>query len=452
LFDSLAVVFATPRRSARARAALRAAVGDTVFEQFLALLGYVRTAHYWTETHPEIEPEPELVARLSEHPELARVLLEASAKEDTGVAEIQRRLDGAETALRDSAQHLAESMASLHRSEVAELRLQSLVEGIAQLVWRAGEGGHWSWSSPQWMAYTGLEGDDSVGLGWLGALHPSDRDLAMRCWDASLLSGHLETECRIYRAAIGDYRWFQMTATPVRGENGAVVEWLGTFNDVHDMRDLQDRQRVLVAELQHRTRNLMGVVRSIADTTVRASSDLGDFRDRFRDRLDALARVQQLLSRMNEHDRVTFDELLRAELSAMGADTERVQVRGPGGVRLRSSTVQTLAMALHELATNAVKYGALGQASGHLSITWSYEPTGLGGAPWLHIDWRETGVRIPPEAPARAGSGQGRELIEHALPYQLRARTSFVIRRDGAHCMMSIPVSGSVGARGDPPP
>ncbi|MDG9349789.1 hypothetical protein OLF82_10930, partial [Streptococcus pneumoniae] len=85
---------------------------------------------------------------------------------------------------------------------------------------------------------------------------------------------------------------------------------------------------------------------------------LDDFRRHFDDRLDALSRVQALLSRLNEHDRVTFDELLHAELVAMDGCTDAVTLEGPSGVRLRSSTVHTLAMAIHELATNAMKYGA----------------------------------------------------------------------------------------------
>jgi two-component sensor histidine kinase len=200
---------------------------------------------------------------------------------------------------------------------------------------------------------------------------------------------------------------------------------------------------MLVAELQHRTRNLMGVVRSMADKTARLSADLPDFRARFRDRLEAMARVQGLLSRLDDIDRVSFDYLIRAELSALDGSSERVTLNGPSGVRLRSSTVQMLAMALHELATNAVKYGALGQPHALLGITWSVEPSGQRGKPWLHIDWRESGVAMPPETPARRG--WGRDLIEQALPYQLGARTSLTLGPDGVHCSISIPTSDSVG-------
>ena len=109
---------------------------------------------------------------------------------------------------------------------------------------------------------------------------------------------------------------------------------------------------------------------------------------------------------------------------------------------LRSSTVQTLAMALHELSTNAIKHGALGAPGGTLAVEWRLEPTSEGNKPLLHIDWRESGISLPPpDAMRRRGSGQGRELIEQALPYQLKAKTSFVLEGTGLHCTIVLPVS-----------
>ncbi|WP_347269760.1 PAS domain S-box protein [Rhizorhabdus histidinilytica] len=370
---------------------------------------------------------------------------------------IRRPLDGAIRWLRNTDFPIADASGKvsviggvghdLTELREAEQRLQVLLEGIPQLVWRAVGAGEWTWSSPQWTAYTGLSSGESAGLGWLEAFHPDDRDAVRRAWEGAHRTGGLDVEARICHAENRDYRWFQTRASPVRDAGGTIVEWLGTSTDIDDIRDLQERQRILVAELQHRTRNLMGVVRSMADKTARASADLPDFRARFRDRLESLSRVQSLLSRLNEHDRVSFDELVGAELAALDGTADRVSLEGPGGVRLRSSTVQTLAMALHELATNAVKYGALGQPQGRLRIRWSLEPNGPGDRPWLHIDWRERGVVMPPAGSAPAGGGQGRELIERALPYQLKARTSFELGADGVHCTIGLPVSATRDAK-----
>ncbi|MCQ0989067.1 sensor histidine kinase family protein [Jiella marina] len=119
---------------------------------------------------------------------------------------------------------------------------------------------------------------------------------------------------------------------------------------------------------------------------------------------------------------------------------------GPSGILLRSSTVQTLAMALHELMTNAVKYGAIGQPAGRLDVRWTYEQPEETAEPWLHIDWRESGVTMPPQGASPTGTGQGRELIERALPYQLNARTCLEMGVEGVHCTISIPVSKRTGA------
>ena len=171
---------------------------------------------------------------------------------------------------------------------------------------------------------------------------------------------------------------------------------------------------------------------------MRKCNTFADFAASYHDRLQALGRVQGLLFRQQRGDRVTFDELIEAELaaqSANGRDRGRVTLDGPKGVGLSSGTVQTLAMAVHELTTNAVKYGALKQPNGHLTIRWRQEPSEETGEPWLHIDWKgQTSVGC---------TGQGRQLIERALPYQFDARTTFALEADGAHCTISLPVAST---------
>jgi two-component system CheB/CheR fusion protein len=84
-------------------------------------------------------------------------------------------------------------------------------------------------------------------------------------------------------------------------------------------------------------------------------------------------------------------------------------------------------MALHELMTNAIKYGALKQSNGHLTVRWRQETLTESGKPWLHLDWKESGVDMPLMCAKSQGRGQGRELIERVLPYQFDAQTTFVI-------------------------
>jgi two-component sensor histidine kinase len=207
------------------------------------------------------------------------------------------------------------------------------------------------------------------------------------------------------------------------------------------LREREERLAVVVAELQHRTRNLISVVGTIADNTLRTSSTFDDFKTSYHDRLDVLGRVQGLLFRKKDGGRVTFDELIETELCAQSipvGEDGPVTLDGPKDIPLRSGTVQTLAMVLHELVTNAVKYGALKQPYGYLTIRWRQETSAESGKPWLHLDWKESGVEMPP-FPQR--TGHGRDLIEKALPYQFDAQTTFAMEADGVHCTISLPVS-----------
>ena len=327
----------------------------------------------------------------------------------------------------------------------SELRFRTLIEGMPQLVWRAVDSGQWTWSSPQWTAFTGQSEEASRALGWLAMLHPEDREDAVAAWTRAQQTGSLEIEARIFHAEERRYRHFRTRAVPVRCVESHMLEWLGTSTDVDDILQLQAQQEVLVGELQHRTRNLMAIVQSITARTLNGSRSLDHFAECISDRFDALARVQGLLSRRETGQRVPFDVLLREELSAHvdlqdDGQHEQVTLAGPSGVRLRSATVQTLALALHELATNAVKYGALSQPAGRLTVCWDVrEPSP--GERRLFIDWNEHGVSgMPLPGADPKGGGYGRELIERALPYQLAARTSYTLKADGVHCTIDVRV------------
>lgn len=338
----------------------------------------------------------------------------------------------------------------------SELRFRTLIEGMPQLVWRAVAGGKWTWSSPQWTHYTGQSEQASRAMGWLDMFHPDDRDHANEAWSRASGAGSLEFEGRIFHAAEGRYRHFRTLAAPVRLPEGPILEWLGTSTDVDDLLQLQEQQEILVKELQHRTRNLMAVVQAIASRTFKECASLDEFAERFDDRLQALARVQGLLSRRTSGLRVAFDTLVREELAALVSfdaegKSDQVTLKGPIGVPLKSALVQTLALALHELATNAVKYGALSRPDGHLDICWELrEPSA--DEHRLLIDWRESGMgdALEKNMLSRSG-GYGRELIERALPYQLRARTTLSVEAGGVHCTIDVqvPVGDRTGEKID---
>lgn len=317
-----------------------------------------------------------------------------------------------------------------------ETWLVTLIEGMPQMIWRAVGQGAWTWSSPQWQGYTGQSEGQSAGAGWLDVVHPDDRDSGRTAWAEAEQQGEFHADLRI-RNTMGAYRWFQTRALPIRSDEGAIIEWIGTSTDVDDLRRLQAEQKVLVAELQHRTRNLIAVVHSIAEQTIQRSTSLDDFQDRFDDRLSALSRVQGLLSHA-EHDPITIGRLVELELIALAGPRGRERVTLTGDdIAIQNTAAQILALAIHELSTNALKYGALSSPEGHLSVSW-FEYEDARGR-WLCVKWLETGLALSQQGtPERVG--YGRVLIEQALPQQLGAATVLSINRDQVSCVIDLPL------------
>ena len=220
-----------------------------------------------------------------------------------------------------------------------------------------------------------------------------------------------------------------MRVAPYRDGEHQVDGAMLSFVDVTGLTEAEQHQRVLIAELQHRTRNLLQVVQAIvAQTLGRASVPKV-----LTERLAALGRVQSLVSRSSGHD-VDLGEVVRLELQAYAGNGGRVAAAGPP-VPLGFQRVQILALALHELTTNAVKHGALRDDGGRLDIRWTVERGG--DVPLLVLDWRESGVAMPADTPRR---GYGRELIERALTYTAKAKTRLSFGADGVACRIEMPL------------
>ena len=167
-------------------------------------------------------------------------------------------------------QHQAEA-----RVRQSEQRFRLLASSIPQLVFLTRPDGTRTWPSPQWIAFTGLGFDQSLGLNWLEAIHPDDRERTQQAWDQAGLNGEYYVEHRVRRHPDGEYLWHQTRAKPLDGAGALNSEWVGTMTDIDDLRRLQGRQQTLLAELQHRTRNLLSVVQAIANQTLRSSESLG---------------------------------------------------------------------------------------------------------------------------------------------------------------------------------
>ena len=346
--------------------------------------------------------------------------------------------DGALLGFLKIGQDVTERLGAEKRLHEEKERFRVLVENMPQLVWRSADEGNWSWASPQWLDYTGQSQEETHGRGWLRAVHPDDHDATMQAWHAARAQDGLDVEFRLRRASDGSYRWYRTRSVPLHEDaegdrtGDRIVEWLGTSTDIDDLKRLQGRQEILVAELHHRTRNLLNVAQAIVMQTLGRQATPRPLIDR----LGALGRVQSLIGQDRE-DEIGLEEVVRLELRAyVGDENGRVSIAGPLIV-LPGERVQDLALVLHELTTNAVKHGALNEERGHLEVRWAVAQDGDRG-PMLVLDWRESGVVMPADLSRR---GYGRVLIERVLSRATGSRTQFTLGADGVTCRIEMPLS-----------
>jgi len=272
---------------------------------------------------------------------------------------------------------------------------------------------------------------------FLSGIHPDDRDRVAAALGQSVDpagDGVCDIEYRVVGVNGGSERWV-LTRGKTIFDKDRVVSFHGVVLDISRRKRAEQTNVMLIAELQHRTRNLLAVVDGLAEQTLASCNTINDFAGPFRQQLATLSRVQGLLSR-GEASPVMIRELVELELRALGAnpDDSRLIVDGPD-VPLPNRSVQILALGLHELATNARKHGALAAPSGRLSVTWSVgerEATRR-----LLLQWEESGI-VAREVADASRVGLGRTLIEESLPFQLDADTQLEIGRDSVRCSVSL--------------
>jgi two-component system CheB/CheR fusion protein len=190
----------------------------------------------------------------------------------------------------------------------------------------------------------------------------------------------------------------------------------------------------LIQELQHRIKNMLAVVRSLAHRTRSNSRSLEDFSAHFDGRLAALAHVQTALAR-SPVGAVDLENLVREELlKSAGEVDDAVMIDGPD-IGLKGRTAELMAMALHELAANAVKFGSLSSEAGRLSVSWRIEPSDMGRR--LRLDWFEGD--IGPVAPSSTGFGF--ELLRQGLPYELGAEVDIRFEEGDFRCVIETPLA-----------
>lgn len=246
---------------------------------------------------------------------------------------------------------------------------------------------------------------------------------------ASARAGRASRFQAMANTALGNPRWWDVQVSPIRGPDGKPDRILSVSRDITELKLSQERHELLALELDHRIRNLLTMVQAMANQTLREGRSIEEARAALSSRLAALASAQRLLIQTMGRE-VDLEPLLLGVLEAHRTDG-RILLAGPA-VRLSSQSAFALALAVHELATNATKYGALSTGSGQVEINWRIEPEGM-----FQLDWRESGGPHVTE-PSRVGFGS--RAIEQALARQLGGVARLEFPRDGAIMTFRLPL------------
>ncbi|CAA9281331.1 MAG: Chemotaxis protein methyltransferase CheR [uncultured Acetobacteraceae bacterium] len=322
------------------------------------------------------------------------------------------------------------------RAGEARLRLAQEVAGVGTWEWDPEEDS-FVWS-PEHYALFGLSpaaGEPDSLDAFLALVHPDDRDAVRAAAHDALASGEYLAEFRVLRPGRNggeETLWLIGRGRRMPSPAGRVGPILGVNVDITARKEAEERQALLMREVDHRAKNALAVVQAVLRLT-RAES-MAAFAKAVEGRVSALARAQTLLteSRWTGAD---FQAMLRGELAPFvgSGGGSKVLLNGPP-VLLAPLTAQPLSMALHELATNAAKYGSLSVPDGTLDLSWHEDPPGSR----LRLRWKETGG--PPVAGTPERRGFGSRVVETTVRDQLRGEVSFTWAPAGLVCDIDIPL------------
>jgi PAS domain S-box-containing protein len=296
-------------------------------------------------------------------------------------------------------------------------------------------------ANDSFLSLTGYSRDEVLGhsFNFLMAKGADARALAAveAAFDAS--NDH-SSEVR-YRRKDGSEFWAALFISPVRDPSGHVIQHFASFIDLTEHKEEQAQSRMLIDELNHRVKNTLTTVQSIVAQALRDAADAGEIRESIESRLFALSRSHDLLTREN-WESAGLRDIVKEALEPFGianGHSERFRVTGKN-IRFPPKAALALGIAFHELATNAVKYGAFSSDTGSVRIDWEFEPAS--GGDRLMLRWREENG--PPVAPP-SKKGFGSRVIERGLALELGGTTQLDYRPDGIVCTIDIPVPQASG-------
>ena len=246
----------------------------------------------------------------------------------------------------------------------------------------------------------------------------------------------------LYRRKDGSKFWTAVFISPVRDDDGHVVQYFGSFVDLTKIKEDEAKSKLLIDELNHRVKNTLSTVQSIVWQAMRTDSGPKLIQEAIESRLLALSRSHDLLTRENWESAGLVDIVhdVVEPFGVEGARAERIVIKGEN-IRFSPKSALALGIVFNELATNAVKYGALSNDAGSILIEWTKESAAGGGRLILH--WQEKDGP-PVKTPSRKGFGS--RVIERGVAHELEGTVGLDFRPDGLTCMMTIPISRAARA------
>lgn len=227
--------------------------------------------------------------------------------------------------------------------------------------------------------------------------------------------------------------WVSLSISPLKDGGGQVIGASTIVRDMTERRRAEEHRDILVRELNHRAKNSLAMIQAIATQTFGRGASLPEAKLNFEDRLMALARGHDLLTQRNWTG-TDLESVVKAAIEPLAGGGSRFRIEGPV-VPLTPAAALTFTLALHELCTNAVKYGALSSANGRVDIGWGI--TGNGEARRLELTWKESGGPAV-KAPVRKGFGS--RLVEHALAQELGGEVRINYEASGIVCTVDAPL------------
>lgn len=320
--------------------------------------------------------------------------------------------------------------------EESELRFYALAETLPQHVFSTDAGGRHDFFNGRWFEFTGLPRGAGDGEKWIEFLHPDDRRHTFAAWRECLRTGaRYDVEYR-YRRHDGEYRWMRVMAQPLRDKAGRIARWFGTATDIHDSKLMAAERELIAGELNHRIKNLFAVVAGLISLSARGSAAHQPFADELIERLTALSLAHDVIAPRAGHAAAaspSLHALLHLLLKPYdGPGGQRCSFAGPD-LEISAAAATPLALIVHELATNAAKYGALSAHGGEIEIRTRLDDE------WLRVTWREN---WPARAEAtRPGEGFGSLMLATVVERQLRGRFDRRFRSDGLDVEIALPLA-----------